>query len=392
MTVSNFVGRSDSSLIGTTSGLAYGSAVTLNSTLIMMIRMGTGSFLNDVSDPTNGAWTIVGPIDNGTARQYAAYFQNSQATGQPTVTITLSTTGISPRWAIAEIVNAAASSFDVSASTTGSGTALTGGSTATTAQTNEAWLAANTTFTQSGSWAILGVEPSAGSSRIAIVYQEPNAVGNASGAVTSSVSQPWVGQTLTFRLAGAGSVTATAALVATAAVASSQAVATSTSISATAATSGSPPINVTLTATAAISTGQNEILQPSLDISNPGGWTTNLGSSINIFSALDELSPDDNDYIRSPSAPNNTQYTMRLGVLFPPRPGARSLRIRHFNDIDGGQVSYTYDLIQNGVILQTIGPFIVTTATPIQVNAVLSANISNWFDPLDLRVTVQQLS
>lgn len=397
MTVSNFTSRSDSTLGGTTTTLAYGANVTVGSTLIFMMRMGTGATLISVTDPTNGSWTIVGPIDNGSGRQYAAYFQNNQATGTPTITATLSTSGISPRWAIAEVVNGTTASFDVSASGTGTGTALTGGTTGTTAQTNESWvgffsIASNTTFSQSGSWTILGVEPATGSSRIGIVYQEPNATGAASAAVTSSANAAWIGQTLTFRLSGGGSVTGTASLAATAAVATTNAVSAGATLQATASPSGSAPIGASLTATATITTGENEIIQPSLDLSNPGGWTTNLGGTVNIFSAIDELIPDDNDYIRSPAGPFGAQYTTRLGTLFPPKLGARTLRIRHFNDVDGGQVSYTYDFIQNGTILQTAGPFIVTTATPTQVNIVLSAAISNWIDPFDLRVTVEQLS
>jgi hypothetical protein len=150
--------------------------------------------------------TAVGPIDNGAGRQYLFYAQNVGA-GTHTVRFTPSGSG-APRLAVFDIPEGQTTSFDVSASNTGTGTAATGGATATTAQANEEAIGAftfgaNETFSQSGAWSIVGVEPAAGTSRLVIVHQTLSATGTPNAAVTGDASAAWIGQTATFRIAGA---------------------------------------------------------------------------------------------------------------------------------------------------------------------------------------------
>lgn len=205
MSVGNFVSASRSSLAGATDTLVW-APVSAGSTLFGVIRTGNTSTVT-MTDSVNGsAWTLIGPVDNGAGRMYFAYFQNTAA-GTPTLNFTHNSSGLSPRYAFGEITNALAASFDVQASTTGTSTAITGGITATTAQAAEAWIGGlsaggNETFSQSGSWTILGVEPAAGTSRLVLVYQEVSATGTPQAAVTGSSSQAFIGYTVTFRQAG----------------------------------------------------------------------------------------------------------------------------------------------------------------------------------------------
>jgi hypothetical protein len=183
--------------------IAYSAPVTAGNTLIGVIRTGSATTVT-VSDSVNGAWTAgpSHPTDNGAGRQYMFYFMNTAA-GTPTVTFDLSAAG-APRLFIGEIEYADASSFDVGATNSGTGTALTSGATVATAKATETAIgafsvAADHTFVQNGSWVISEVEPAAGSSRLAVVYQDLTSVDTPNAAIDVGGSVAWIGQIITFQ-------------------------------------------------------------------------------------------------------------------------------------------------------------------------------------------------
>ena len=198
MAVTNYTSASHAALPGTTDTLAFAGAVVVASLLFCEIRMGTAATLNSIDDSVNGAasWTIVGPTDN-VGRQYFAYFQNTAA-GTPTLTFNFSASGQAPRYAMGEVTNTiGAGSFDASdilatgTSTTPLANAQTG-ATSTYAHIGLVSMSANETFTQSGSWTILGVEPAAGTSRLAVVYQEVVSAASRAPTVTGDASTTWI--------------------------------------------------------------------------------------------------------------------------------------------------------------------------------------------------------
>lgn len=204
MTVSNFAGASPAS--AATHDLAFPSNTVAGSTLLAAIRTGSATTVT-CALVSGSSFTALGPFDNGAGRQYLFCLQNGPG-GAQTARFTLSAAG-APRICVAEITDAQPTSFDVgSAGNSGTGTALTGGATAATAQAAEEAIgffsdAANETFAQNGSWPIVGVEPAAGSSRIALVHQTLSGIGTPNAAVDGSASAAWIGQTATFRIAGA---------------------------------------------------------------------------------------------------------------------------------------------------------------------------------------------
>jgi hypothetical protein len=226
MTVTNFNSAAPSS--ANSHDLNYNTSTVAGSTLLALIRCGQSVSVTCALAGAGTAFTAIGPIDNGLGRQYIFYLQNGPG-GTQTARFSYSTS-TTPQIAVAEITDATASSFDVSASNTGSASALTGGATATTAQGDEEWIglfsiSANQTFSQSGSWSIVGVQPAAGSSRVALVHQTASSTGTPNAAVTGNNSAAFIGQTATFRITSSGA-SGSAALTATASLATDTAVAT----------------------------------------------------------------------------------------------------------------------------------------------------------------------
>jgi hypothetical protein len=209
MTISNFASASPAS--ASTHDLAFPSNTVAGSTLVACIRTGTATTVTCALVSGSGFTArATSPVDN-VGRDYYFTLENSPG-GAQTVRFTLSAAG-APRILIAEITDALTASVDVAANNTGTGTALTSGATATTAQADEEAVAffsasANETFAQNGSWLIIGVEPAAGSSRIALVHQRLTSTGTPNAAVDMNASTTWIGQQVTFRVAGGGAAAA----------------------------------------------------------------------------------------------------------------------------------------------------------------------------------------
>jgi hypothetical protein len=76
--------------------------------------------------------------------------------------------------------------------------------------------------------------------------------------------------------------------------------------------------NVWTFGTSGITIGEEaQIARPAVDVS-VGSWLTHTGASTNLFATIDEASPDDSDYIRSPTDPVNAPVVVKLGPLTDP--------------------------------------------------------------------------
>jgi hypothetical protein len=102
--------------------------------------------------------------------------------------------------------------------------------------------------------------------------------------------------------------------------------------------------------------------RPSADTNNPGGWTTQTGGSANLYTTIDEATPDDNDYIRSPASPSNAVYVTKLSSLV--NPGTTTghvMRMRTSADLDNQQtISITQELRQGYVSEASPGTLIAS--------------------------------
>lgn len=209
-TIQNVIAASHTSLGGTTDTLAFSGAAQVGDILYGMVRMGTATSLNSVTDSVNGGgspWTIIGPVDN-VGRQYFVYFINSGA-GTPTMTFTFGASGQAPRYAFGMIRGAGTGAIVGSNTNTNSSANLTAGAINTAGHANTIIVGGFSnsvagTFTQNGSWTVDAVEPAAGTSRIAIVHQSFSSAGSYNAAIDQGASNAWVGIAVAFDVPSSG--------------------------------------------------------------------------------------------------------------------------------------------------------------------------------------------
>lgn len=102
--------------------------------------------------------------------------------------------------------------------------------------------------------------------------------------------------------------------------------------------------------------------RPSADTNNPGGYTDQAGGSTNIYTAIDEATADDADYIRSPQSPSNAVYVTKLSSLVDPNSSTgHIMRMRTSADLDNQQsIDFTLQLRQGYVSEASQGTLIAT--------------------------------
>lgn len=83
-----------------------------------------------------------------------------------------------------------------------------------------------------------------------------------------------------------------------------------------------------------------------------GNYSDQVGGTTNIFNSIDEASPSDADYIRSPASPVSEVYVCRLSdAVDPVLSTGHTMRMRTANDVaSGGEtLDYTQQLRQGYV-------------------------------------------
>lgn len=147
-----------------------------------------------------------------------------------------------------------------------------------------------------------------------------------------------------------------------------------------------------LTAAAAVSlsAGSFQTAYPILDISD-GAWTTEIGGTSNLYISVGEQNAIDATFIQSELSPNSSQVKVRLGPQ-PSAPinGTITLKVRHANNTGTGSMNYTYDLMQSTTVIQTFGPYAVTSVTVAEVDVAVTNAITDWVTPFDIRITATQ--
>lgn len=100
--------------------------------------------------------------------------------------------------------------------------------------------------------------------------------------------------------------------------------------------------------------------RPSADTNNPGSYTDQGGGSVDIYTTIDEVTPSDADYIRSPVAPSSAVYVTKLSTLEDPQSSSgHSMRTRYAKDAAGGAtINLTAQLRQGYVDEGTPGTLI----------------------------------
>ena len=91
--------------------------------------------------------------------------------------------------------------------------------------------------------------------------------------------------------------------------------------------------------------------RPNADKNNPDGWTDQGGGGVNIYQAIDEVAPNDADYVRSPVGPSSDVYVATLSAVEDPLSSSgHSLRVRYAKSAAGGaQINLVVELRQGYV-------------------------------------------
>jgi hypothetical protein len=177
-------------------------AVFYNSTtgsLFLIVATSTGAAPNGVTDTAGNTYTLaVGPVKNGTAYT-SLYYAHNLSTGKVTTTVTYAPSGLASGTSWYEYSNLATGNpIDVSASATGTGTAISCAPLTTTnaSDTILAALSVPTAINWTVGSGYYLEEPfilngSQVTSAVALEDQKVSTTGTYTPAITAASSQPW---------------------------------------------------------------------------------------------------------------------------------------------------------------------------------------------------------
>jgi hypothetical protein len=126
-------------------------------------------------------------------------------------------------------------------------------------------------------------------------------------------------------------------------------------------------------------------------ISNPGNWTDELGSSVDLHTPL---VADDSHYDKSPGAASSSGFTVQLGSPAVPVSGTPVLSLLARKADNYGVVNLTVNLrTSSGTLIQSFsgGALDNISATETQVNLTVTNAISNY-SALRVEIIATQVS
>lgn len=105
-----------------------------------------------------------------------------------------------------------------------------------------------------------------------------------------------------------------------------------------------------------------QFARPDADTNNPGSFTDQVGGSTDIYTTIDEVSPDDADYIRSPVSPASAVYVCSLSNITDPASSTgHIIRMRTATDLASQEsIDFTQQLRQGYVSEGTPGTLIAS--------------------------------
>lgn len=107
-------------------------------------------------------------------------------------------------------------------------------------------------------------------------------------------------------------------------------------------------------------------LRPMVDYGNLGGWVTNLGSFLYIYQAIDEITPDDSDYITSAGATVGYSVSLSNPGTLPASGIPRTTRVRAWSEAPGAQLRVGFrDGLDNPLALDMVD--LTTTPTTYEI-------------------------
>lgn len=131
----------------------------------------------------------------------------------------------------------------------------------------------------------------------------------------------------------------------------------------------------------------DSILNPNIDVTTDN-WTTDLGSVVDLWAAIDESSPSDTDYLRSPAGPlaANVYETRLEGGIDPGTDNDHILHYRINKNVAGGTGNIDVGLYQGATPIETFNHVNISSTFTTFNQAMTPANVANITDYNDLRI------
>lgn len=90
---------------------------------------------------------------------------------------------------------------------------------------------------------------------------------------------------------------------------------------------------------------QRQFARPDADVTD-GSWTNQAGSNVNLYQSVDEVSPDDADYIQSSEAPSSDTCEISLETLTDPVTSSGHIVRYRYRKSGGATINLTVSLRQ----------------------------------------------
>lgn len=107
-----------------------------------------------------------------------------------------------------------------------------------------------------------------------------------------------------------------------------------------------------------------QFARPSADTNNPGGFTDQAGGSTNIYTTINESTPNDTNYIRSPTSPVNAVYVTKLSaVTTPGLTTGHVMRMRTAVDVANQQAITITQQLRQGYVSEAAPGTLIASQT-----------------------------
>lgn len=147
------------------------------------------------------------------------------------------------------------------------------------------------------------------------------------------------------------------------------------------------PAVATAPAPTVLAGGAPQYARPASDVSI-GAWTTDTGSTSNLYAAIDETTASDADFIRSELSPSASVCTIALGSLTDPvSSSGHIVRYRYGKDpADSAQIDLTVRLRQGASTIATWTHTDISTTLATAEQTLSGAEADSITDYADLRI------
>lgn len=115
--------------------------------------------------------------------------------------------------------------------------------------------------------------------------------------------------------------------------------------------------------------------RPEADTDNTGLWVDEAAAAVDIYTSINEVSADDNNYIQSPLAPSAAVYVTALSAVTDPASSSgHVMRTRYAKDSAGGSTINIVAQFRQGYVSEAAQGTLLVTRTFNDVGATFTTD------------------